>query len=133
MARQTKCDTGIHAGALCHLDEVATARAKTAVALQTDFEVRSLFALISTVPMLALVLSKEGQIEAATELYALAETQPHVANSQWFADVAGAEIAAAAKALPADAVTAAQERGRASTLLVTHDVEAKITVLCAGN
>jgi hypothetical protein len=35
-----------------------------------------------------------------------------VANSRWFEDVAGREIAGAAEALPLEVVAVAQERGR---------------------
>jgi len=42
-----------------------------------------------------------------------------VANSRWFEDVAGREIAAAAEALPPEVVAAAQERGRARDLWAT--------------
>ena len=49
-------------------------------------------------------------------MYALASCHPFVANSQWFADVAGKHIAAVAATLPPDTVAAAQERGRAQDL-----------------
>jgi hypothetical protein len=51
--------------------------------------------------------------ERAVELYALAESQPFVANSQLFEDIAGKHVAATAATLPADVVEAAQTRGRA--------------------
>jgi hypothetical protein len=58
-------------------------------------------------------------VERAVELYALALRHPYVANAQWFEDVAGKHIAAAAKALPPDVVAAAQKRGRARDLEAT--------------
>jgi hypothetical protein len=42
-----------------------------------------------------------------------------VANSRWFADIAGNEIAAAAESLPPEVVARAQERGRARDLWAT--------------
>ena len=53
------------------------------------------------------------------ELYALALLEPYVANSRWFEEIAGREIAAAAEALPPDVVAAAQARGRARDLWAT--------------
>jgi len=53
------------------------------------------------------------------EIYALASRYPHVANSQWFEDVVGKQIAAVAATLHPDVVAAAQERGRARDLKET--------------
>jgi tetratricopeptide (TPR) repeat protein len=69
----------------------------------------------------ALLLADEGEAERAVELYVLAETYPFVANSRWFEDVAGREMAAVAATLPADVVTAARERGQARDLDATVD------------
>jgi hypothetical protein len=71
------------------------------------------------VPMVALLAADEGRTEQAVVLYALTSRYPFVTNSRWFEDVAGRHIAAAAKALPPDAVAAAQERGRARDLWAT--------------
>ena len=53
------------------------------------------------------------------ELYALASTQGYVANSKWFADITGDEIAAAAKQLPVEVAEAAKVRGRGLDLWET--------------
>jgi hypothetical protein len=68
---------------------------------------------------LALLFIDRGELERAAELYALASRYPSVANAQWFEDVAGQHIAAAAETLPPEIVTAAQERGRARDLQAT--------------
>jgi hypothetical protein len=70
-------------------------------------------------PLCALLLADQGEVARAVELYALASRHPHVANSRWFEDVAGKQVAAAAAALPPDAVAAAQERGRERDLETT--------------
>ena len=70
-------------------------------------------------PVVALLLSGEGDIERAVELYALASRYPHVANSRWYEDVAEVHITTAAAGLPPEVVTAAQERGRARDLDAT--------------
>jgi hypothetical protein len=53
------------------------------------------------------------------ELYALASRYGFVANSRWFEDVVGKQIADVAATLPPEVVTAAQERGRARDLRET--------------
>ncbi len=60
----------------------------------------------------ALLLLDEGKFEQAVEYAALVWTFPVAANSRWFEDVAGGEIATAAKTLPSEVVSAAQNRGR---------------------
>jgi len=49
----------------------------------------------------------------------MASRYGHVANSRWFEDVAGREIAGAAASLPPGVVAAAQARGRARDLETT--------------
>ncbi|MCB0133661.1 MAG: hypothetical protein KDD75_00945, partial [Caldilineaceae bacterium] len=56
------------------------------------------------------------EVETAVELYALAASTPHVANSRWYARVIGEPVRAASARLPADAVRAAQARGAALSL-----------------
>ena len=77
-------------------------------------EIRSLWALLYTLPGVAALLADQGEVERAVEVYALAARYPFVANSRWFEDVAGKDVAAAAEALPPEVVAAAQERGRAA-------------------
>jgi DNA-binding SARP family transcriptional activator/predicted ATPase len=73
-------------------------------------------AVMSALPVMALLLASEGNAQRAIEVYALASRYGHVANSRWWKDVAGRQIAALAATLPPDAVAAAQERGRARDL-----------------
>ena len=81
--------------------------------------------LRDALPLAALVLLGQRQVERAIEIYALACTLPYIANSQWYADVAGQPIAHAAAALPAAVVAAARERGRA------RDMDATVEELIA--
>jgi tetratricopeptide (TPR) repeat protein len=76
-------------------------------------------ALRIALPALALLFADRGEVEQAVELYAMASRYPFVANAQWFEDVAGRHIIAAAAILPPDVVAAAQERGRARDLQAT--------------
>jgi tetratricopeptide (TPR) repeat protein len=103
------------------LGQSAQARRHLAEALQITAEFRLYYALVFALPATALFLSGQGEPERAVELYALALRMPMVANSRWFEDVVGKNIAAAAAALPPEAVAAAQERGRARDLWVTAE------------
>ena len=72
----------------------------------------------------ALLLVDDGAVTRAVELYALASRYPFVANSRWFEDVAGREIAAAAahpEDVPPDVVAVLWERGRARDLWATAE------------
>jgi hypothetical protein len=65
------------------------------------------------------MLCDGGERERAVEVYALATRHPFAANSPWFEDTYGRQIAAAAKDLPAQAIAAARERGSARDLEAT--------------
>ena len=79
-------------------------------------EAQAFFALMFAFPAMALLLADQGEVERAVELYALVSQCPFVANSRWFEDVAGREIAAVAESLPPEVVAAAQERGQTRDL-----------------
>ena len=72
-----------------------------------------------TLSGIALLLADGGQEERAVEVYTLAARTPFVANSRWFEDIAGREIAAAALALPPEVAAAAEARGRVRDLWAT--------------
>jgi hypothetical protein len=81
-------------------------------ALQHSMVDRAWFTAIRALPLAALYAASRGRIESAVELYALASCAPYIGNSQWFEDVAGRHMAAAATSLPAATVASAQQRGR---------------------
>ena len=100
---------GDHAEARGHLCEA------TRIAAETEA-----FPLaMSVLPPMALLLVDRAKAERAVELYALASRYGYVANSRWFEDVFGREIAAAAADLPPEVVAAAEERGRQRDLSAT--------------
>ena len=68
-----------------------------------------------------MLLLSRGEVERAADLYALAARYPYVARSVWYEDVFGKHIAAAAKGLPLEVVTAAQERGKRRDLWETAE------------
>jgi tetratricopeptide (TPR) repeat protein len=97
----------------------AQAREDLRSALRLSAESRHRNAALRSLPAMALLLLDEGAPERAVELYALASRYPYVANSRWFEDVAGREIASASIALSSEAVGAAKERGRVRNLWAT--------------
>jgi len=102
----------------------AKARGHLLTALRFVAESRSRTAALQSLLAMALLLLDAGgrvppDVARAVELHALAARHPYVANSCWFADVAGRELAAAAEALPPEAVAAARERGQARELWPT--------------
>jgi tetratricopeptide (TPR) repeat protein len=101
------------------LGQPARARQCLCKALRPALKNGHAVTLLSALPVMALWLAEAGEVERAVELYALATRYGHVANSRWYEDVAGKQIAAAAAALPPDVVAAAQARGRARNLEAT--------------
>jgi len=89
--------------------------------LTLSIEDNQFITLIHALPGIALLFADDGEVERAVELYALASTQGIVANSKWFDDIAGDEIAAASAKLPAEVVEAAKARGRARDLWETAE------------
>jgi tetratricopeptide (TPR) repeat protein len=67
---------------------------------------------IHALPALALLEADRGNSERAIELHTLAWQYPYIANSKWFEDIAGREIACLAVSLPAERIAAAQAHGR---------------------
>jgi hypothetical protein len=64
-------------------------------------------------PIAALLLADQGEVERAVEVYACASRYPFVANSRWFEEMAGEQIRFAAASLPSEVRELAQRRGQA--------------------
>lgn len=101
------------------LKEASQARSHFWDALALSIQATRFLPLIYTIPGIALLYIDQGKVEQAVELYALASKLDIVANSKWFAGIAGDEIAAVAQKLPACVVKAAKARGRAQDLWET--------------
>jgi tetratricopeptide (TPR) repeat protein len=104
------------------LGQLPQAREQVREALQVAAEIgfsQTPLTPVLVAPALALFLADEGEQERAVELYALVSRHPFVAHSRWLEDIAGKHIAAVARTLPPEVVTAAQERGRARDLQTT--------------
>jgi DNA-binding SARP family transcriptional activator/predicted ATPase len=100
------------------LEDTPGSRQQLCHALEIAQESGTVLPLLWALPATALLLASTGENEQAIELYALASRYPLVAKSRWFADVVGNQVTAIAAALPAERVTALEERGR------TRDLEA---------
>jgi tetratricopeptide (TPR) repeat protein len=90
------------------------ARANLQEALEIGLDPHNPILISMTLPAVALYRAVQGETDAATELYALATSQPYIANSLWYQEVVGQHIAAA---LPPN--VAAKERELAQDLWQT--------------
>ena len=107
---------GMLGGARYRLGDLAEARPLLRDALRLAVEVKAFVPKLVTLALAARLLAEQGQIEEAAELWSLLSGYPFVAQSHWFADVAGREIVAAAETLPPDVAAAAQLLGRTRDL-----------------
>jgi len=103
------------------LGQTSLAKGRLREALKIAVEGRFFLVLVHILPGIALLFADQGEVERAVELYALASTQGIVANSKWFADIAGDEIASTAEGLPVDIAKTAKARGRALDLWETAE------------
>jgi tetratricopeptide (TPR) repeat protein len=101
--------------------QISQARGYWMDALQIAVEGDEFLALFHTLPGIALLFIDKGEAERGVKLYALASTLGIVANSKWFADIAGDEIAVAADGLPVKVAEAAKARGRELDLWETTE------------
>jgi len=85
-------------------------------ALALAAETGSILPRLWALPAAALFLGKDGKVQKAMQLYALALRYPLVARSRWFEDVAGGQIAGLGADLAPEVVAAAQAWGQAGDL-----------------
>ncbi|MEZ4866584.1 MAG: BTAD domain-containing putative transcriptional regulator [Caldilineaceae bacterium] len=96
-----------------------SAQRHLAEALQIAQTTGAFFPLLTALPACALLDLDEHEPVRTLELYALAARYAFVANSCWFAEVAGHPIAAVANQLPLTVVQEAQQKGRTLDLWQT--------------
>ena len=114
-------DLGCQGYAARGLGQISLAQGHFYKALKIAVETKRFLSLSHTLPGIALLFADRGDVERAVELYALVSTLGMVANSKWFDDIAGDEIAAVAEELPVDVAEAAKARGRLLDLWETAD------------
>jgi predicted ATPase/DNA-binding SARP family transcriptional activator len=107
------------AGAARGLGQMSQAREHLREALRISAEIRDAFTPMQALPIAALLLADEGEVERAVEIYALASRYGFVGNSRLWEDIAGKHIVTFAATLPPEVVAAAQARGRARDLEAT--------------
>jgi predicted ATPase len=81
-------------------------------ALEMGVEINSKIVHIFALPEVAFLLAEGGDLERATEIYALASRYPWISKSQWFQDVIGGPLATLTASLSSEVIAAAQQRGR---------------------
>jgi tetratricopeptide (TPR) repeat protein len=101
------------------LEQPSQAQEYLSRALRMASETENFMAVVHALSGIALLLADRGEVERAIEIYALASRHPFVANSRWFEDVVGKQIAAGSTSVSPEVVAAAQERGRGKDLDVT--------------
>jgi tetratricopeptide (TPR) repeat protein len=99
--------------AACHLSQLSQAHHHLAEALTNALATKAYMPAVYALPGVALLLAASGAEARAVEVWALAKSQPFVANSKWFEDVAGRELETLAATLPPEVAKAARERGQA--------------------
>ena len=105
--------------ALLGLGKVGQAQQCLADSIRESLTNQQFLTQMWALPLAALIAIAQEAPKRAVEYYALASRYPYIANSCWFADVAGRQIAAATSLLPPDVVAAAQSRGRGRELWET--------------
>jgi predicted ATPase/transcriptional regulator with XRE-family HTH domain len=101
------------------LGELPRARATLQEALDIANRQHAFWALLFTLPAIALLLADDGRQERAVELYALAWRYPLIANAQSCHDSYGQRLEAVASALPPGIADAARARGQELQLWLT--------------
>jgi predicted ATPase/DNA-binding SARP family transcriptional activator len=98
------------------LGQLESARQYLTEALTTSLATQSFPPLVYALPFVALFLGTTGNVKRGLAVWEMVRTAPFVAHSQWFADVAGRELAALGAPLAPGAAAAAREGSRVMDL-----------------
>jgi tetratricopeptide (TPR) repeat protein len=102
--------------ALWGLGRHEDARIQLSSALEDALQNRTYLGLLLAICAGALLELQRGNIARGLEFYTTIAGQPLVANSLWYADIAGKKIAAAASQLPVEIMASARQRGETAEL-----------------
>ncbi|MCO5200038.1 MAG: tetratricopeptide repeat protein, partial [Anaerolineae bacterium] len=80
---------------------------------------RSIVPAVAALSVAALALAEAGDVAGALELWRLAQRYPIIANSKWFADVMGEDVANWTAALSPERVAAMRESAKSQPLWAT--------------
>lgn len=103
------------------VDNKREAKAFLRRSLQIGHEIGAYDPLVFGMPVVALLLVDENQIERAVEIYSLVESHPIVGRSRWWSDAVGHEIYHAGSSLPPSVFEAAKTRGQSLDLWETAE------------
>jgi hypothetical protein len=95
-----------------NIGELELARDHLVESLEIVADIRGIWGASYSLPIAALYLATQGEIERAVAVYALIKEYPIAANSRFHEEVVGQEITEATATLPPEAIAAAEERGR---------------------
>jgi predicted ATPase/DNA-binding SARP family transcriptional activator/Tfp pilus assembly protein PilF len=88
-------------------------------ALKMGVEISSAMAHMYALPGVALLLAKQGDLERAVEIYALAMRHPGVDTSRYLEDVVGRHLNSLTANMPDEIIAAARKRGQERDLEAT--------------
>ena len=103
------------------MDNGREARAFLRRSLQIGHEIGAYEPLVYGLPVVALLLVDENQIERAVEIYSHIESHPIVSNSRWWRDAVGHTIDHAGSSLSSSVLEAAKARGKLMDLWETAE------------
>jgi hypothetical protein len=84
--------------------------------LTSALRLKDFIYLLMALPGVALYLVQRGEMEQAITVWAQAQCQPYLANSQYYEDVVGLVVVGATADLPPHIVEAAQVNGRSQDI-----------------
>ena len=103
------------------LGRVESAQSYLCQTLEIGIKTHGYFSVLHGLSAAALLFLDQGEIERAVGLYALVTRFPVAANSHWFEDVAGQEIATAAESLTSEIAGTSRKRGMERDLWKTAE------------
>ncbi len=99
----------------CLRDQPEEAQRHLVKALSEGLALKAYWPVLFALAGVALFLAKWGNAARAVEVWAVAQAQPLVAHSRWFAEVVGERVNAAAISLPPTLLTTIQAQAQTST------------------
>ncbi len=114
--------------ALWGLGEREDAWLQLSAALKEALQNRTYSGLLLAISTGALFELQRGNVARSLEFYTTIAEQPLVANSVWYADIAGKGIATAASQLPVDVMVSARQSGENADLWETGQRLARLVV-----
>ena len=90
-------------------------------ALRSGIEYRTIYPILYSLPIAALLAADDGRTLQAIELYGLAKQYAHITNSRWFESIATRQLEDVRARLAPDIASTAESRGRKQDLWETAE------------